>query len=131
MARINGGCLHVAAIARSAVRQSAWVTVYDPLTNPATMPPLDRWALQPVRSVSAWLALPKISGMDARSASPCLTIVGRSAFVYNDIHFRIVTTSLLFVVSLASSGARGGGFLRILRALSTFCATSDPFVTTR
>ena len=64
-------------------------------------------------------------------ASPCLTIVGRSAFVYNDIHFRIVTTSLLFVVSLAASGARGGGFLRILRALSTFCATSDPFVTTR
>ena len=65
------------------------------------------------------------------TTSPCLTIVGRSAFVYNDIHFRIVTTSLLFVVSLAASGARGGGFLRILRALSTFCATSDPFVTTR
>ena len=62
-------CLHVAAIARSAVLRSVWVTVYDPPTSPATVPRSGRWALQPIRSVSAWRGLAKISGMDARSAS--------------------------------------------------------------
>ena len=66
-----------------------------------------------------------------QDTSPCLTVVARMAFIHNDIHFRNVTKLLPFVVSRASSRASGGGFLQILRALSTFCANSDPFVTTR
>ena len=68
---------------------------------------------------------------DGLLASRCLKVVARFAFIYKEVHFRIVTTSGPFAVSPTSEGPPGDGSFWLLSASSTFRARSEPFVTTR